>query len=125
MSDTRLVNVVPIVNRWHDGAKKALEEAKTLMASGNHRDYNTGVVEESIANLVSRFADELIKAPSVDPETLRPVAKWENECDAVGDPIVWTCTNCKDSAILYEGTPKESGMKFCPYCGAKMEDNNA
>lgn len=61
-------------------------------------------------------------APTIDPETLRPLAKWENECDAVGDPIVWTCTNCKDSAVLYEGTPKENGMKFCPYCGAKMEE---
>lgn len=35
MSDIRLVNVVPIVNGWNDAAKKNLEEAKTLMASGN------------------------------------------------------------------------------------------
>lgn len=40
MSDIRLVNVVPIVNGWNDAAKKNLEEAKTLMASGNHLDYN-------------------------------------------------------------------------------------
>ena len=38
MSDIRLVNVVPIVNGWNDAAKKNLEEAKTLMASGNHLD---------------------------------------------------------------------------------------
>lgn len=44
MSDIRLVNVVPIVNGWNDAAKKNLEEAKTLMASGNHLDYNAGVV---------------------------------------------------------------------------------
>ena len=44
MSDIRLVNVVPIVNGWNDAAKKNLEEAKTLMASGNHLDYNKGVV---------------------------------------------------------------------------------
>ena len=53
MSDIRLVNVVPIVNGWNDAAKKNLEEAKTLMASGNHLDYNKGVVKESVANLVS------------------------------------------------------------------------
>lgn len=47
MSDIRLVNVVPIVNGWNDAAKKNLEEAKTLMASGNHLDYNKGVVNES------------------------------------------------------------------------------
>lgn len=55
MSDIRLVNVVPIVNGWNDAAKKNLEEAKTLMASGNHLDYNKGVVKESVANLVSGF----------------------------------------------------------------------
>lgn len=59
MSDIRLVNVVPIVNGWNDAAKKNLEEAKTLMASGNHLDYNKGVVKESVANLVSGFADAL------------------------------------------------------------------
>lgn len=122
MSDIRLVNVVPIVNRWNDMAKKNLDEAKTLMASGNFPDCNAGVIKEGVANLIFVLADDLIKASAVDPETLRPVAKWENESDAVGDPIVWTCTNCKDSDILYEGTPKENGMKFCPYCGAKMEE---
>lgn len=73
MSDIRLVNVVPIVNGWNDAAKKNLEEAKTLMASGNHLDYNAGVVKESVANLVSGFADDLMKAPAVDPESRRPV----------------------------------------------------
>ena len=71
MSDIRLVNVVPIVNGWNDAAKKSLEEAKTLMASGNHLDYNKGVVKESVANLVSGFADDLMSAPFIDPETLR------------------------------------------------------
>ena len=76
MSDIRLVNVVPIVNGWNDAAKKNLEEAKTLMASGNHLDYNKGVVKESVANLVSGFADDLMKAPAVDPESRRPVSHW-------------------------------------------------
>ena len=73
MSDIRLVNVVPIVNGWNDAAKKNLEEAKTLMASGNHLDYNKGVVKESVANLVSGFADDLMSAPFIDPETLRHI----------------------------------------------------
>ena len=76
MSEIRLVNVVPIVNGWNDAAKKNLEEAKTLMASGNHLDYNKGVVKESVANLVSGFADDLMKAPAVDPESRRPVSHW-------------------------------------------------
>lgn len=79
MSDIRLVNVVPIVNGWNDAAKKNLEEAKTLMASGNHLDYNKGVVKESVAKLVSGFADDLMSAPFIDPETLRPMAHWDGQ----------------------------------------------
>ncbi len=83
MSDIRLVNVVPIVNGWNDAAKKNLEEAKTLMASGNHLDYNAGVVKESVANLVSGFADDLMKAPAVDTESLQP--QWISVKDRLPD----------------------------------------
>lgn len=44
MSDIRLVNVVPIVNGWNDAAKKNLEEAKTLMASGRTISTTTRVL---------------------------------------------------------------------------------
>lgn len=63
--------------------------------------------------------------PSVDPESLRPVAHWDMEEDAVGDPIVWTCANCKDSIIMYDGTPMENGYKYCPHCGAKIAEVRA
>lgn len=79
------------------------------------------------AGCISQIEDVesvLDEQPTIDPETLRPVAHWENECDAVGDPICWTCTNCKESACMYEGTPKENGYEFCPFCGAKMEDDD-
>ena len=32
--------------------------------------------------------------PSVDLDGLRPVAHWNMDEDAVGDPIVWTCSKC-------------------------------
>lgn len=96
MSDIRLVNVVPIVNGWNDAAKKNLEEAKTLMASGNHLDYNKGVVKESVANLVSGFADDLMSAPFIDPETLRPMAHWDGQYGGYydGEPVV-RCKDCE------------------------------
>lgn len=81
MNDIRLVNVVPIVNGWNDAAKKNLEEAKTLMASGNHLDYNAGVVKKSVANLVSGFADDLMKAPAVELVSMRPVGHWVRRKD--------------------------------------------
>ena len=105
MSDIRLVNVVPIVNGWNDAAKKNLEEAKTLMASGNHLDYNKGVVKESVANLVSGFADDLMSAPFIDPETLRPMAHWDGQYDGYydGEPVV-RCKDCEH--LLHEGSKK-------------------
>lgn len=62
------------------------------------------------------------EAPTIDPESLRPVAHWDMEEDAVGDPIIWTCSNCKESIVMYDGTPMENGYKYCPMCGARMED---
>lgn len=64
----------------------------------------------------------VMDAPTIGPETLRPVAHWVNEEDAVGDPIIWTCSNCKESIVIYDGTPMENEYKYCPMCGARMED---
>lgn len=61
----------------------------------------------------------------IDADSLRPVAHWDMEEDAVGDPIVWTCSNCKDSIIMYDGTPMENGYKYCPHCGAKIAEVRA
>lgn len=119
MSDIRLVNVVPIVNGWNDAAKKNLEEAKTLMASGNHLDYNKGVVKESVANLVSGFADDLMKAPAVDLESRRPVSHW------VLQRSVAYCERCRKGYRITNEGANVLTFSYCPNCGAKMEDNNA
>nr|DAZ45105.1 MAG TPA: Transcription initiation factor IIE, alpha FINGER, Transcription [Caudoviricetes sp.] len=101
-------------------AEKRYEEWNLAMAAAEgNRQINMVYKKQELFKAVKKVVES---CDTIDPETLRPVAKWENECNAVGDPIVWTCTNCKDSAVLYEGTPKENGMKFCPYCGAKMEE---
>lgn len=119
MSDIRLVNVVPIVNGWNDAAKKNLEEAKTLMASGNCTDYNAGVIEECVANLVSGLADDLMKAPAVDPETLRPMAHWDGQYDGYYDvePVV-RCKDCEHfknygkTSLLADGKNIKAGWCY-------------
>lgn len=85
MNDMRLVDITPIVNGWNDAVKEKLEEAKTLMASGNYPDYNKGVVKEQVANLVSGLVDDLMSAPFIDPETLRPMAHWDGQYDGYYD----------------------------------------
>lgn len=61
-----------------------------------------------------------VAVPTVDPESLRPTAKWENEDDYYGDSIIWCCSVCKDRFILNDGTPEENNYKYCPSCGARM-----
>ena len=48
---------------------------------------------------------EIDSAPTIDPESLRPTAHWENEEDLNGDPVVWFCSACKERFFLYDGTP--------------------
>ena len=48
------------------------------------------------------------RQPTIDPESLRPHGKWKD-----GGYVVW-CLNC--------GEPYLQGYKYCPNCGAKMED---
>lgn len=63
---------------------------------------------EQVFDAVSRF-------PTIDPETLRPVAQWEED-----DYAFNRCSNCG-----WEWDESEYKTPYCPNCGAKMEDNNA
>lgn len=64
--------------------------------------------------------DDIDIMPTIDPESLRPTAKWENEDDHYGDSIIWCCSVCKDRFVLNDGTPEENNYKYCPSCGARM-----
>lgn len=57
--------------------------------------------------------------PTIDPESLRPTAHWENEEDFNSDPVVWFCSACKERFVLYDGTPEENDYEYCPHCGAR------
>lgn len=58
-------------------------------------------------NTRCQVLDVINDTPTIDPENLRPVVHWDMEKDAVGDPIIWTCSNCKDSIVMYDGAPME------------------
>ena len=61
--------------------------------------------------------------PTIDPESIRPTAHWENEEDFNGDPDVRFCSSCKERFFLYDGTPAEINYKHRPYSGAKCTFN--
>lgn len=121
MNDMRLVDITPIVNGWNDAVKEKLEEAKTLMASGNYPDYNKGVVKEQVANLVSGLVDDLMSAPVISPETLRPVAHIiRGYVPETKDGVF--CDGCNHCLGWEHGAHVIGYFKYCPYCGFKLED---
>lgn len=51
---------------------------------------------------------------------------WEDSIDDWLGTDVYTCSKCRESYVLVEGTPKENLWHYCPSCGAKMDgDGNA
>lgn len=121
MNDMRLVDITPIVNGWNDAVKEKLEEAEALMASGNLTDHNRGAVKEQVANLVSGLADDLMSAPVIDPETLRPVAHIiRGYVPETKDGVF--CDGCNHCLGWEYGAHVIGYFKYCPYCGFKLED---
>ena len=56
-------------------------------------------------------------------EELNKKIKEQKECTFREDgteECLWYCSNCHDEWLLYEGTPEENNLKYCPHCGAKV-----
>ena len=47
--------------------------------------------------------------------------RWEGSTDDWLGTDVYTCTKCRESYVLVEGTPKQNLWHYCPNCGAKMD----
>lgn len=121
MNGMRLVDITPIVNGWNDAVKEKLGEAEALMASGNLTDHNRGAVKEQVANLVSGLADDLMSAPVIDPETLRPTAHIiRGRVPETKDGVF--CDGCNHCLGWEYGAHVIGYFKYCPYCGFKLED---
>lgn len=71
--------------------------------------------------------DDAIKAITIDsipPAEVAPVRRgtWIEE-EELWDDRYWTCSVCHESWCLTDdGTPEDHDMRYCPHCGAKMED---
>ena len=48
--------------------------------------------------------------------------RWEDSIDEWLGTDVYTCSKCRESYVLVEGTPKENLWHYCPNCGAKMDE---
>lgn len=97
----RLINIKEILQydgahfTW-SGGRNCLTEQKAAYARG----YNAGM---------KFIVDETKKAPTIDPESLRPTAHWIT--DSSGSTNV-VCSDC--NAISF------AAYNFCPHCGKGM-----
>ena len=84
------------------GGKNCLTEQKAAYARG----YDAGM---------KFIVDEAKKAPTIDPESLRPAAKWIEAPDEGADGSWEACSRC-----AWESRWAASKYKYCPHCGARM-----
>lgn len=97
----RLANVGELESRL----KKYLAEE---VAKGNGADI-------LLCEIIESELSDLEELPAIDPETLRPVAHWEES--VCFDDAFWVCSNCKFPS---EATAAPRLYHYCPNCGAKM-----
>lgn len=63
--------------------------------------------------------DYIDSEPAADVVPVRH-GRWEDSIDEWFGTDVYTCSKCRESYVLVEGTPKENLWHYCPNCGAKM-----
>lgn len=63
--------------------------------------------------------DAIDTAPTINPETLRPVARWE-PVDPKSD-IKFKCSKCE--GVISTDWDGSEYFEYCPYCGARAGDS--
>ena len=74
--------------------------------------------DQGMISSIDDVLDTIDTAPTIEPESLRPRAHWE---DVFQDgPCRWSgeCSACKVRSDI----PPVILAHYCPYCGAKMEE---
>ena len=62
----------------------------------------------------------LNNANTIEAEPVRH-GRWEVSTDEWFETDVYTCSKCRESYVLVEGTPKENLWHYCPNCGCRMD----
>ena len=92
--------------------KLALENAMTIAAvNGKDKDRRT-------------WAKAICVLHDMQTADVAPVVhgRWEDSTDEWFGTDLYTCSKCRESYVLVEGTPKENLWHYCPNCGCRMEE---
>ena len=86
---------------------------------------------DDYSDFLAEEREDLLRLPKAESNTVRVIAHWNHwPCDDEED-FVYQCSNCGEQ--FYEdffypretpciGSEKYKPFKYCPYCGAKMEE---
>ena len=114
-----------------DALDKQIKQCCKALGSLSLSDIDKHAVEVEMASL-SAYSEMLENLPTVQPEPSIPLswiekpviyAHWipcENETGEGSN--TYKCSACGEIQMLIDGTPKENGWKYCPHCGARMNE---
>lgn len=105
----RLIDADEIV----EVAEHAYGEWNKAMGAAEGRQINRCFKMQELCKAVKGVADG---CPTIDPESLRPTAKWIEAPDEGADGSYEACSRC-----AWESRWAASKYKYCPHCGARMD----
>ena len=85
---------------------------KATVARGTHSFDNVEIVEKF----------QIDRMPTIDPESLRPHGRWVCVNLAYGRYECSVCHSADEDCSDYYGAHNVNTQDFCPYCGAKMDE---
>lgn len=112
MAEQRLINAEELLNEMqleYAAKRKLIEQGKDHLNSLAEGYFE---VHQLIKNM-----------PTIDPESLRPVGRWEYKPDMY-DNNTYECSECGCAWTIIDGTPADNDMLYCPHCGAKNPESN-
>ena len=74
-----------------------------------------GLEYQAYMSCLRGVLEDIEEAPTIDPESLRPAAKWIEAPDEGADGSYEACSRC-----AWESRWSASKYKYCPHCGARM-----
>lgn len=102
----RLIDADKIV----EVAEHAYGEWNKAMGAAEGRQINRCYKMQELCKAVKGVADD---CPTIDPESLRPTARWKHGgIDGNSYTVNWICRKC--------GKVADFDYKYCPSCGARM-----